>query len=214
MPSPPVLIDDQPIAAGFFKQGKWLTDYITPDALEVQELHQAVSAGMKKLEDRMVSSWHWVADQMKYVPFVRAKLWVGGQSSTQDDYWQEPSQAIRTRIGNCVNKSMLLGSLLRNELPADQVYVVLGNLHQPPRPGGHAWVQVILNSQPYIMESTRGDMQPLVPSQVADIYEDILYFNDEFVMAIEDRTLLTPFSAVYADWLRDYLDFAYIEGRK
>jgi hypothetical protein len=64
------------------------------------------------------------------------------------------------------------------------------------------------------MESTRGDMKPMVLAESADIYEPVVYFNDEEVSAIEGRTVLEPFTAVYADWLRDYLDWAYIEGRK
>lgn len=209
----PVQIDDQPIAATFFGEGKWLTDFVTPDALEVQELHQSMISGLDDLECRLLACWDWVADRVKYVKFVKAKMWINGHSSVQSDYWQNPSQVIRTQVGNCVNKSILLASLIRNDLPPEQVSVVLGNLHQPPGDGGHAWCQVRLD-QDYIMESTRGDMQPLVATKVADIYEDVVHFNDKIVSAIEDRTLLTPFSAVYADWLKDYLDWAFIEGRK
>jgi len=209
----PTQINDQPISATFFGEGKWLTDFITPDALEVQNLHKNLTEGVDELEDRLIVCWDWVADKVKYTKFVTAKLWVGGKSSIQRDYWQTPGQSIQTRVGNCVVKSILLASLVRNDLPAEQVQVVLGNLHQPPGPGGHAWCQVKLETD-YIMESTRGDMQPMVASQSLEKYEPVVYFNDKTVSAIEDKTLLTPFCAVYADWLRDYLDFAYIEGGK
>lgn len=212
--SQPVEIDDQPIAATFFGEGRWLTDFITPDALEVQELHKSLTEGIGDLEDKLIACWEWVADKVRYTKFVKAKIWVNGKSSVQTDYWAEPTLTIRTKVGNCVVKSLLLASLIRNDLSPEQVSVVLGNLHQPPGDGGHAWVEVNFNSHPYIMESTRGDMQPMVATQVADKYEAVVYFNDKAVSAIEDRTLLTPFAAVYADWLKDYLDFAYIEGRK
>lgn len=211
--SQPVLINDQPMAATFFGEGKWLTDFVTPDALEVKELHSKLTEGIDNLEDRLIASWDWVANKVRYVTFVKAKIWVNGHSSVQGDYWQNPGQLIRTKVGNCANKAFLLASLIRNDLPAEQVRVVLGNLHQPPGAGGHAWVQVQLEKA-YIMESTRGDMQPLVATQVADVYESVVFFNDMDVSVIEDRTLLTPFAAVYADWLSDYLDFAFIEGRK
>ena len=209
-----IKIDDQPIAATFFGEGKWLTDFVTPHALEVEELHQDLTEGVTGLEERLAALHRWVGDEVRYVQFVQAKIWVGGKSSTQSDYWQNPSMVARTRVGNCSNKAFLLASLVRNELPPEQVHVILGNLHQPPGPGGHAWVQCTLNGEEYIMESTRGDMKPLVVAKVADIYEDVVHFNDKEVSAIEDRTLLTPFAAVYADWLRDYLDWAFIEGRK
>lgn len=207
-------INDQPIASTFFGEGKWLTDFVTPDALEVQELHDKLTDGIYNLQDKLLACWEFVADEVKYVKFVQAKMWIQGKTSYQDDYWQNPSQVIRTKIGNCANKAFLLASLARQDLSPGQVNVVLGNLHQPPEPGGHAWIEVNYNSHPYIMESTRGDMQPMVATRVADIYEPVIYFNDKTVRAIEGRTVLTPFAAVYADWLRDYLDFAYIEGQK
>ena len=209
-----IQIEDQPIASTFFGEGKWLTDFVTPDALEVQELHERLTNGIYNLEDKLIASWEWVAEQVKYVSFVKAKLWINGKSAIQSDYWQEPSMVIRTKVGNCANKAFLLASLVRQDLSPEQVNVVFGNLHQPPRAGGHAWIEVNFNSHPYIMESTRGDMKPMVATRVADIYEPVVYFNDKTVRAIEGRTLLQPFSAVYADWLRDYLDFAYIEGKK
>jgi len=204
-------INDQPIASTFFGEGKWLTDFVTPDALEVQKLHDSLTEGIYNLEDKLLACWEWVADEVKYVSFVRAKMWVNGHSSVQNDYWQNPSQVIRTKIGNCSNKAFLLASLIRNDLAPGQVSVVLGNLHQPPGAGGHAWLEVNFNSHPYIMESTKGDMQPMVATRVADIYEPVVYFNDKTVSAIEGRTLLMPFCAVYVDWLRDYLDFAFIQ---
>jgi len=148
------------------------------------------------------------------VDFVQAKLQVHGKVSVQKDYWQTPSQVIRTRIGNCANKAFLLASLLRQEMPANQVNVVLGNLSQPDGTGGHAWVEVLYNSYPIIMESTKSDMQPMVAAQVAEIYEPVIYFNDESVSAIPGKAVITPYAAVYTKWLKDYLDFAFIEGRK
>lgn len=209
----PIQIDDQPISASFFDVGGWLTSYVTPDALEVQELHKNIISETSSLETKLLAAWRWVADEVRYVPFVKAKLTINGKSSYQPDYWQAPSQVIGSKIGNCANKAFLLASLLRQDLSASQVKVALGNLHQPA-PGGHAWVEVDYNSYPFIMEGTRGDMQPMVATRVADVYEPVIYFNDESVSAIEGRTLLTPFTAVYADWLKDYLDWAYIEGGK
>ena len=211
--SQPIEIDDQPIVSTFFGEGKWLTDFITPDALEVQELHQKLTQGIDDLEDRLIACWDFVADRVRYVKFVKAKLWVNGHSSVQTDYWQAPSLTIQTKVGNCAVKSFLLASLIRQDLPPEQVSVVLGNLNQPLGPGGHAWCQVKLETD-YIMESTRGDMQPMVASQAVDRYEAVVYFNDKTVSAIEDKTLLTPFCAVYASWLKSYLDWAFIQGTK
>ena len=39
-------------------------------------------------------------------------------------------------------------------------------------------------------------------------------FNDKTAYAIEGKTLMMPMSRCYSTWLKDYLDIAYIEGRK
>lgn len=210
----PLPIDNQPIAATFFGEGKWLTDFVTPYSLEVASLYKQLTESIIALEDKLRAMHQWVGNNVRYTPTIKGRMWVEGISSVQDDYWQQPSQVIRTRVGNCCNKAFLLSSLVRNELPPEQVYVILGNLHQPPRPGGHAWVKCYLDGEEYIMESTRGDMKPMVAAKVAEVYEEVLYFNDKEVKAIQGKTLLTPFAAVYADWLKDYLDWAFIEGRK
>lgn len=208
-------INDQPMSASFFGEGSYLTSYITPDALEIENLHDDITRGIDDLLERAVKSWSWVANNLRYVRFVNATINIAGKVSRQTDYWQMPSQAIRTKVGNCANKSFLLGSLLRRDFTPQQMNVVLGNLYQNGDVGGHAWCEINIDgTHSYIMESTRGDMPPMVASEVADIYEPVIYFNDEMVAAIEGRTVLTPFCSVYADWLKDYLDWAYIGGDK
>lgn len=211
----PTPINDQPISATFFGEGRWLTDFITPNALEVTELYKEIIKDIDEPGERITALWSWVAEKVKYVRFVKAKIWINGHSAVQDDFWVSPSITAKGKIpGNCATKSFLLCSLLRNELPAEKVYCVLGNLQQPRNKGGHAWVEVQPNGAKYVMESTRGDMKPMVLADNADIYESVIYFNDKTVSAIEGRTVLEPFTAVYADWLSDYLDWKYIEGRK
>jgi len=74
---------------------------------------------------------------------------------------------------------------------------------------------VSLNSQEYIVESTRGDV-PLLPVEEAQRYEPVHYFNDQKVMAVPGRTVMVPFGACYSDWLRDYVQWSYIthSGRR
>lgn len=204
-------INDQPIASSFFNEGRWLTDFVTPDALEVQELYDELTEGLATIQEKMEALRYWVASEIKYTHYVWGKIQIGNKISVQRDLWQTPSMAIQTRIGNCANKAFLLASLLRNAMPADDVKVVFGNLHQPGE-GGHAWVEVNLNGTAYILETTREDMAPSVATSKADIYEPVIHFNDKTVSVIPDRTLLQPFCRVYTDWLKKYLDWSYIEG--
>lgn len=204
--------DDQPIAATFFGEGKWLTDFITPEALEIQQLYDELTAGIVEEDDRIIACWEWVGN-LKYKNFITGKLWIEGQSSVQTDLWNTPSITARIKVGNCSNKSFLLTSLLRNELPAEDVHCVLGNLHNG-RVGGHAWVLLNRNGEEYIMEATSTDVPPLVFAHTADRYEAIHLFNDKDVYTIPGKTVMTPYSASYSVWLKEYLDWAYIEGKR
>jgi len=206
-------IDDQPISATFFGEGKWLTDFITPKAIDVQELHDSLTQKAVALEDRIARLHQWVGNQVRYKRFIRGKMIIEGKTSVQNDLWNLPSVTARLRVGNCANKSFLLTSLLRNELSPSQVYCVLGNLYNG-KAGGHAWVQVKYDDDEYIIESTRADVPLLVPVGAAPRYEAVHLFNDEEAYAIEGRTVMEPFTACFSTWLRDYLDWSYIESQR
>lgn len=209
-----VPIDDQPVSSGFFNAGRWLTEYITPGNPDVVSLFNKLTTGLRDDRGKLEACWGWVASQVRYIPFIHAQLWVEGQVSNQNDFWMDPSLVARTQVGNCVNKSFLLESLIRNVLPADAAHVVMGNLNQNGNISGHAWIEVELDAQDYILESTRYDMHPFIIARTADIYEPVLYVNDQKVLAVVGRTAIKPFSAVFADWLKTYLDWAFIHGEK
>jgi len=208
-----ILIDDQPMNAAFFGEVRRLTDFITPDALEVQNLYGILTKDIDDTIGKITACWKWVATQVKYVKFVRGKLTINGMTSWQNDYWQLPESTIRTRVGNCAVKSFLLTSLVRNGLSPDQVYCTLGNLYNG-KPGGHAWLTLKLLGEECIMESTTPAAPPLVPAGAADRYEAVHYFNDSKVYAVEGKTQLIPMCDCYSTWLSDYLHWAYIESQK
>jgi transglutaminase-like putative cysteine protease len=205
-----IMINDQMINAGFFGEARWLTQYITPNALEVQRLHSEITAEIPSQDERIIACWKWVASRVRYVTFVNGRLWIAGKSSTQKDLWTLPEMTIRTKVGNCAVKSFLLTSLLRRELPANQVYCVLGNLYNG-KAGGHAWLNLRINGTDYTMESTTDQVPALVPSIKTTRYEPVHYFNDVEVLAVPGRTQLVPFTDVYSTWLTDYLHWASIE---
>lgn len=203
------LIDDQPVAASFFGEGNWLTEFITPDNPDIQVLYEEVTKGRFTDEDKIMACWDWVAREVKYKPFIGARIQVEGKVARTADYWQTPAMCARTGVGNCANKAFLLTSLVRNILPADQVHCTFGNLHNG-HIEGHAWVEVTLDGTDYIVESTRDDV-PMVEASKKDRYEPVHYFNDKNVYAMDGRTLMTPFSACFSSWLKDYLSWDYID---
>lgn len=207
-----VRIDDQPMLAGFFGEGKWLSDWVTPDQPDILMLWRQITNGIDTPQERITAAWDWVASQVEYKPFIKATINIEGKQSTQGDYWQTPSLCSLTKRGNCANKAFLLTSLVRNELSPDNVYCVLGNLYNGHKQG-HAWVEMLVNGENYILEATRNDTS-MVRADAAERYEAVHYFNDTIVTAVPGRTVLFPMSACYSDWLKDYLDYAYINSVK
>ncbi len=208
MESGAVVIDNQPVAASFFNEGRWLTDFVTPEEPDIELLYREITKGLSSTVDKITACWEWVANQIKYKSFISAKINIEGRASSQDDYWQTPSMCARTTIGNCANKAFLLTSLVRNILSQDQAYCVLGNLYNGHQTG-HAWCEISLQGKDYILESTRGDV-PMIEAKAGDRYEPVHYFNDAVVLAMPGRTVMTPFSACYSDWLRDYIQWSYV----
>ena len=206
----PVRVDDQPISETFFGEGRWLTEFITPNNLSVQALHAEITDGITDMEEKMIAMRRWVASNVRYVDFVSGKLWIEGKTSRQSDLWNLPSTTLKVGVGNCANMSFLLTSLARQELEPSQVYCVLGNLYNG-KVGGHAWTEVNLYGQRYIMESTILDIPDLVPVST-ERYEAVHLFNDSEVYAYPDRTVMQPFSRKYSTWLREYLNWDYIKG--
>lgn len=207
-----VPMDDQPISSRFFGEGKWLSEFVTPNNLEVTNLHQRLTEDLNTTEEKLTACWQWVASEVRYKKFVSGTLRIENKIQHQDDLWCDPSMTIRTKVGNCANKAFLLTSLIRRELQEDQVFCVLGNLENNGDSGGHAWVEVNLGGRDYIMESTRPDVPPLIPTQIAARYQPVHLFNDKEAYVIEGATVMEPFTAAYSPWLRDYLDWCYIEG--
>jgi hypothetical protein len=207
-----ISIDDQPMDASFFGTARRLTDFITPDALEVETLFKQITKGISESVDRIKACGRWVSSQIRYVEFVSGKLWINGKTSVQSDLWTLPEVTIHTRIGNCAVKSLLLASLLRNELAPDQVFCTLGNLYNGIA-GGHAWVTVKLMEE-NIMETTIPNGPPMVPASTVTRYEPVHHFNDLQVLAVEGKTQMIPMTACYSSWLEDYLNWGYIESQK
>lgn len=207
-----VQMDNQPIEATFFREGRWLTEFVTPGTLEIVNLYKAlVSDGMAP-PDVVRVCHQWVSTQVRYVRFVKGKLWIEGHVSQQEDLWNEPGITIQVKVGNCANKSFVLCSLLRNLFSEREVYVVLGNLHNP-NPGGHAWVEVVVGGTNYIVESTQDAVPSMVICSEANRYEAVHYFNDKELRTVPGKVVMTPFTDAYSPWLKDYLDWAYINGR-
>jgi len=198
--------DDQPIMASILNERRLLTSWSTPDSLEVQNKYEQLTKGLESTEDKVRACLRYVAD-IPYVQFVRVSTNVAGKTFVQNDCWLQPAEAIFSPRLNCANKTYLLASLLRQELPAESVWACLGNLNTNGQ-AGHSWGYIRLD-RGYILETTNPKVKSkLIPIEtVGNLYEDIVYVNDAEVRAIPERKIREPFSSCYncIPFLEDYL---------
>lgn len=166
-------------------------EFVLPRAYMVAEALDSI--GRHDLESLVWHCWDWVCRNIKYPPlpqatadyhkeeaFIRRLLPWGGfvpvKRSTKWDFWQFPWETLDHEIGDCEDTSILLCSILRNVLTADQVYVAVGNFAGY----GHAWVTLTRDGAKYVLEATLNGAFAGSPYQVLEVhpYKPLLYFND------------------------------------
>jgi len=204
-----VRTDDQPVnGATLLGETKFLTSWVSQDSPEIQEKHRQLTQGISDQRQRITALWNYVK-RIPYIQFVRTKISVDGRTFEQPDTWLEPGQAITfTSAGgklNCFNKSTLLASLLRQELPPENVWVCLNNVNVDGI-DGHAVTYLRLGDD-YILETTNpGIKNPFMPASSGDIYEAVAWFNDQQVVCIPGSQLREPLGTCCIRWLEDYIN--------
>lgn len=91
------------------------------------------------------------------------------------DYWATPLETILLKHGDCDCLSILLCSLLRNFISAENVFCVIGNWNGE----GHMWVVTQYhNGGDRIVESTQSS-----EIQLHGNYEPLAMFNDKYTLS-------------------------------
>jgi len=197
--------DDQPInGATLMGENRFLTSWITPNSLEIKEKYRELTTNIISQRDRITALWSYVKD-IPYIQFVPTSTRVAGKVYQQNDTWLDPAQAIKAKRLNCFNKSVLLSSLLRQELPPEQVYVCLNNVEYDGI-DGHA-VSYLQLDEHYLLETTNpGIKSPFLLARDMDIYNAVLFFNDKGVYNVPDIALREPLGFCCLPFLCDYVN--------
>ena len=204
-------VDNQPVggrgAATMLHESRYLTSWFDTDNLEVQDKYDKLTKNSHSMESRIVACWEYVKN-IPYTQFVTSRTFVGGRIFEQNDVWLDAGQAVHVSKLNCMNKSILLANLLRQELSPDQVYVCLNNVVQDGI-GGHAVCYLRLDSD-YVLETTNPKLKtPFMLASDTVIYDPVLFFSESEVKRIEGKNLREPFGMCCVDWLSDYIDPKY-----
>lgn len=135
---------------------------VQPDDPEVMEVAQVLAHA----DDFVRASQDFVHT------FTTYRLEIG-------DYWATPAETIEAREGDCDDKAILLLSLLRNKIPAENVFAAFGRWVQDGKPGGHMWV--VMNGdgeQDRIIEATAS-----ADAAIKGRYSLEAIFNDKYTFA-------------------------------
>ena len=87
-------------------------------------------------DDFIIAAWEYVASNVQYENFGSI-LYFTDQGVECDECFT-PLEVLAAGESNCVGKSILLTSILRNRIPPDRVYMAVGTLNLNSN-GGHAW---------------------------------------------------------------------------
>ena len=117
----------------------------------VKELVQLNDPEVRDIARVLVQAKDFIAAAQEFVnSFTTYQTEVG-------DYWTEPWELLDAQAGDCDDKAILLCSILRNYLPADQVYCAYGLWAVDGETTGHTWVVTEgEDGDDRIVESTAG----------------------------------------------------------
>jgi len=130
-------------------------------------------------DEAVLANWQYVGQRIDYKYFGSQMHFYDHTVSCQGCLL--PMQVATLGESNCVGKSILLASLLRNKYSADDVYVVVGEYVRESI-GGHAWVILRRAGSWYVLEAT---MPPpagppwVTANEVSDTYIPYIWFNDQ-----------------------------------
>lgn len=135
-------------------------------------------------DDFIMAAHQFVSDNVQYSGFDSFLKLTPYYIFCKDCYL--PATVLNIGRSNCVGMSVLLESLLRNRIPANRTYLVIGQLHQGGV-GGHAWVNVCRSDDHwYVLESTMPPMGWRRQSELESVYEPEALVNDTGLYCIDE----------------------------
>ncbi len=160
------------------------------DPASVKDLAARIPAGS---EDEFIeAAWDFVGRDIKYDGF--GSLLVFEDSAVECFKCVLPNAVLERGSSNCVGKSLLLASLLRYRMPADRVYVAIGeHIDGAGELGGHAWVEMTRAGGVYLLEAT-SPPKGWLPRRQATNYVTRVLFNDEMVLCGDPEYCRMQFS--------------------
>ncbi|HUV51598.1 MAG TPA: transglutaminase domain-containing protein [Dehalococcoidia bacterium] len=153
-----------------------------------------IAATLPQDEDEFIlAAWDLVGRKIRYKSYGSTVQFY--DSTVYCQRCLLPEQVLKKGAANCVGKSNLLVSLLRNRLPEDRVSMAIGQL-AVDHVGGHAWVIVQRqNGVWYVLEATMPppscNRNPWIPmALVSSTYIPDAFVNDIHLTCMDEEICL------------------------
>lgn len=172
------------IAYALRKSDSEYEEFLTSDLVNPSAVADVAASLDNATEDSFIlNAWEEVGAGIPYERFGSDMLFVN--SHVRCARCLLPVETLGRGRANCVGKSGVLASILRNRLPADRVYMVIGDYEAPgadDNDKGHAWVEVFRAGHWYLVEATKPPpTSPWVRVQdKAYLYSPKVYLNDVY----------------------------------
>jgi len=142
-------------------------------------------------EDQFIqNAWHFVGDNFAYEKIGSDMMFDDNTVLCARCYL--PTATLARGEGNCVAVAALLASLLRNALPPERVFMVVGD-YDKDLAGirGHAWVEVQRGGTWYLLEATSPPRGWFTVNSQAGLYVPFAYLNDQIFRCNNPELCLT-----------------------
>lgn len=191
-------------------------EFIRPNDGMVVEAFDAITEGITSPDEQAIACWNFVTTEIDYpvtllgegtdYHLLKAYPLSEGLFGTRfrinlvaEEFFEFPAEVLGQRqkngrmVADCDGCSLLLGSLLRNALPAEKVRVMVGSSYGSETEADHAWVEAHVFGDWMIMEPTLVSLPQDVlvkargiagPMGNGECYRGFLAFND---MDFEER---------------------------
>lgn len=179
-----------------------LKELITPEAGMVKDF-AASAMSPRQIADNVIIGLEYPLPSGKPDDYHRLQYFRGEYELTREfaDYWQKPSETLRTRVGDCEDGAILCTSAYRAYgLSAEDVYCILGVVKDEKGNvlGGHGWTYARWSEEGFRLIETTLDTPPadypISGKTLEDIkkpfkfktiiYEPYVLFNDEKVIEV------------------------------
>lgn len=165
------MAENYPLFVRFGNEWHNPSEFIRPHDGMVEVAVEEIAAGAGSQDEAVCLLWDWVCREIRYpltlfgesTDYHLLKAFPVSESLfgtrylvnyANDEFFQYPSETLAWQVADCDGTSILLGSMLLNVLPREQVKVVVGSTQESESEADHAWVYAMLGGEMRVLETT------------------------------------------------------------